>query len=322
MIRKILTIIENSRSFLVVGHGSPDGDAIGSTLALAHALKEMGKEVVAYNQDPLPNNFRFLPGAEMMTGELPAGKRFDAGFVLDAGELKRAGKDVPGACGLLVNVDHHPFSENFGAAYLVDTSASATGIMIYRILKEAGHPISLPVATCIYTAITADTGSFRYSNANPEAFRVAGELVGLGVDPWAVAGVLYESQERQRLELLALALSTLEVSRSGLWASVSVTTDMYERTGSCAELTDGFVNYPRSIRGVEVALFFRQLEADSFKVGFRSKGQIDVGALSRSLGGGGHHNAAGAIVKGSLDEVRRQVGETLDALLAGEARGS
>ncbi len=316
MIRKILELIETHHSFLVTAHGSPDSDAIGSTLALAHVLKELGKEVVAYNQDPLPVNFRFLPGSEMMVSTLPEGRRFDVGFVLDAGELKRAGQAVPLVCDRLVNVDHHPHSEDFGVAYLVDTEASATSIMIYRILQEGKIPVSLSAATCIYTAILGDTGSFRYSNANPEAFAVAGEMVALGVDPWSVAGVLYESQEKERLQLLSLALGTLKISDTGLWASISVTEEMYCATGSSAELTDGFVNYPRSIRGVEVALFFRQTSKDSYKLGFRSKGGIDVGSLARSLGGGGHHNAAGAMITGELDQIRQQVGARLDALLS------
>ncbi|HAD04832.1 MAG TPA: DHH family phosphoesterase, partial [Desulfuromonas sp.] len=156
----------------------------------------------------------------------------------------------------------------------------------------------------------------RYSNADAEAFRVAGEMVALGINPWDVASNLYESQPEKRLRLLALALPTLTVSASGLYASIAVTSAMLQQTGATAEHTDGFVNYPRSIHGVEVGLFFRQVDATSFKVGFRSKGAVDVGALSREFGGGGHHNAAGAMVKGTLDEVRRTFFDRLDQLLA------
>jgi phosphoesterase RecJ-like protein len=164
--------------------------------------------------------------------------------------------------------------------------------------------------------VLSDTGSFRYSNADPEAFRIGAEMVEKGVSPWAIASCLYESQGAERLRLLGRALATLTVSSCGRYASVSVTTPMYAETGTGPEHTDGFVNYPRSIRGVEVALFFRQIGPAAYKIGMRSKGQVDVGALSRHLGGGGHHNAAGAMVEGTFEEVRKTVFERLDQLLA------
>jgi phosphoesterase RecJ-like protein len=307
MLQAILKTINEGQRFLVASHEGPDGDALASTLALTLALRELGKEVVAYNVDGVPAAYAFLPGAATVVSDLTDCAPFDAGFVLDAGELRRAGLHLRELSRVLVNVDHHPYSENFGEIYYVDTEACATGALIYRILAAGGWPVSRDVAICIYTAIIADTGSFRYSNANPEAFRLAAEMVGLGVSPWEVASGLYETQARQRLQLLALALATLTVSPCGRFASVSVTTDMYRSTGASAEHTDGFVNYPRSIRGVDVALFFRQVGPTTFKVGFRSKGEADVGALARELGGGGHHNASGALVEGTLDEVRRLV---------------
>jgi phosphoesterase RecJ-like protein len=316
MVPAILKLIENGRRFLVASHESPDGDALASTLALANALREMGKEVVAYNRDGVPAAFDFLPGAPTMVRSIENEAPFDAGFILDAGELRRAGTHLRDVCRTLVNIDHHPHSEHFGSIHFVDETASATGALIYRILKAAGHDISLPVATCIYTAVLSDTGSFRYSNADPEAFRIGAEMVEKGVSPWGIASGLYESQGVERLRLLARALATLTVSPCGRYASVSVTTDMYAETGTGPEHTDGFVNYPRSIRGVEVALFFRQIGPAAYKIGMRSKGQVDVGALSRHLGGGGHHNAAGAMVEGTFEEVRKTVFERLDQLLA------
>lgn len=307
MIEKLLQLVEGSQTILVAAHTSPDGDALGSTLALALALREMGKDVVAYNQDQVPPEYAFLPGYDTLVREVEESQVFDAGFVLDAGELSRAGSWIRESCHTLVNIDHHPYSEDFGDLYFVDTEACATGVLVYRLLQAAGHPVSPDVATCIYTAILSDTGSFRYSNANPEAFHVAAEMVAAGVDPWSIASGLYESQDEVRLRLLSLALPTLRVSACGLYASIAVTLDMYDATASIDSHTDRFINYPRSIRGVEVAIFFRQLEKGSFKVGFRSKGNIDVGALARAMGGGGHHNAAGATVDGSLEEVQNWV---------------
>lgn len=317
MIRTILEKIEAGQRFLVASHESPDGDAMASTLALTNFLREWGKDVLAYNRDGVPQDYTFLPGAENLVSEIPSGATFDVGFVLDAGELRRAGTHLKEVCRSLVNIDHHPFSEDFGDVYYVDEEASATGAMIYRLVKASGRPLSQEVALCVYTAILADTGSFRYSNANPEAFTTAAAMVARGVNPWDVASSLYESQDEKRLRLLAQALATLTVSSCGRYASVAVTQAMYDQARAGAEHTDGFVNYPRSVRGVEVAIFFRQVSATSFKLGFRSKGRIDVGALSREFGGGGHHNAAGAVVDGTLDEVRATVFSRLDSLLAG-----
>ena len=184
------------------------------------------------------------------------------------------------------------------------------------MLRACDYTISENVALCIYTAILSDTGSFRYSNADPESFAIAGEMVNLGVDPWYVAGGLYESQEVERLQLLGLSLNTLRVSDCGRYAAMTVMQQMLDEIGVGAEFSDSFVNYPRSINGVEVALFFRQLDGESFKLGMRSKGLVDVGALARELGGGGHHNAAGAVVKGTLDEVHEFVFSRLDQLLS------
>jgi phosphoesterase RecJ-like protein len=315
MIQAILKKIEEGRRFLVASHESPDGDALASTLALTNALREMGKEVVAYNADGVPSSFDYLPGSATVVRSLDGLPPFDTGFVLDAGELRRAGSHLKDCCSALVNIDHHPHSEHFGEIHFVDVGASATGALIYRILKEGGFSISPAVALCIYTAILSDTGSFRYSNADPEAFRIAAEMVALGVDPWTVASGLYESQPEMRLRLLALTLATLTVSPCGRYASVTTTLAMMAETGAGPEHTDGFVNYPRSVRGVEVAVFFRQTAPSSCKVGMRSKGRIDVGALARNLGGGGHHNAAGGMVEGTLEEVRTRVFSLLDALL-------
>lgn len=315
MVGAILKAIEEGRRFLVASHEGPDGDAIASTLALSLVLRSLGKEVVSYNRDGVPDVLTFLPGAETICTSLGGDERFDVGFILDAGELRRAGAELANHCDRLVNIDHHPYSEHFTSFHLVDEKASATGILIYRLVKEGRLPLTHDVAFCIYTAILADTGSFRYSNADVEAFRVAGEMVALGVNPWDAAAGLYENQPELRMRLLALALQTMTISTCGRYGSVSVTSEMYASTGASAEHTDGFVNYPRSIHNVEVGLFFRQVGPDKFKVGFRSKGRIDVGAISREFGGGGHHNAAGAQLEGDLDSVRRIVFQRVDQLL-------
>lgn len=308
MIDAIAAEIAAHGSFLVTSHENPDGDAVGSILALGNHLARLGKEVTVYLRDPFPEQYAFLPMADRVVHAIPD-RTFDVCFVLDVGEFRRAGDELVnfGGIGKFINVDHHLLCDRFGAINLIDSDAAATGVLVYRIIKATGLEADYDTALCIYTAVITDTGSFRYSNANQEAFAVAGEMVARGVNAWSVAEKLYESEPQKRLELLALALATLAVSPRGDVASITVTLDMYEKTGANAELTDGFINYPRSIRGVEVAVFFREIKPGLFKVGFRSKGKVNVSALSAEFGGGGHHNAAGCVISGPLEEIREKV---------------
>ncbi len=306
MIQQIVEQIQQHQRFLVVAHENPDGDAIGSTLGLANALREMGKDVVAFNIDAVPEILRFLPSWDQLVNKLEEGAEFDVAFVLDAGDLSRTMLPVKDLCRTLINIDHHPHS-TFGDICYLDTNASATAVMICRILDACDYQMSLEVAQPLYTGILSDTGSFRYSSSNQEAFVVAGQLVGMGIDTWQVASSLYESMAPERMRLLGFVLPTLEISACGHYASVVMTTDMLSKAGADEEHTEGFVNYPRAVRGVEVAMFFRQNGEQTYKISFRSRGSIDVGSVARKLGGGGHHNAAGAQASGSLDDVRTRV---------------
>jgi phosphoesterase RecJ-like protein len=307
-IRNIVEEIRANTSFLLTAHEGPDGDAVGSTLALASLLRKIGKDVTVHFRDPVPELYAFLPGADTVLAHIPD-RDYDIAVVLDVGELKRAGEEF---CGFkridkIINLDHHLSCNNFGTHNLIDVSAAATGVLVHRIANLAGYRIDPETALCLYVSIITDTGSFRYSNANREAFAVAGEMIECGVNAWDVAEKLYENQPQKRLELLARCLPTLELFAGGQAASVTVTLDMYADTGADAELTDGFVNYPRSIRGVEVAIFYRQLDAMKWKIGFRSKGKVNVATFSSAMGGGGHHNAAGCTIEGCFDDVRARV---------------
>jgi phosphoesterase RecJ-like protein len=315
-IQAIIAEISNNSSFLITSHEGPDGDAVGSALGLASFLRKTGKEVCVHLQDPVPDLYAFLPGADSVQSHIPD-RDFDVAFVLDIGELRRAGKEfcVFTRIGKLINLDHHLGCEPFGSHNLIDSTAAATGVLVYRIASALGYQFEFETALCLYVALITDTGSFRYSNANREAFIIAGEMISCGVNAWDVAEQLYENQPRKRLELLAKCLPTLEVVLDGLAASVTVTLDMYATTGADAELTDGFVNYPRSIRGVEVSIFFRQVDERGYKVGFRSKGKVNVADFAAALGGGGHHNAAGCTLDGTLSEVKARVYAIVEAAL-------
>lgn len=308
-IQNIVEAIRQSRTVLVVSHEGPDGDAVGSSLGLAAFLRAAGKQATVHLADPVPELYRFLPGVDQVVATIPD-QDYDLAFVLDVGEFRRAGKQFGSfkRIGRTINLDHHLTCENFGTYNLIDTAAAATGLLVWRVASAYGFIADYDTALCLYVAILTDTGSFRYSNANREAFEVAGLLVEQGgLNAWSVSEKLFESQPRKRLELLSRVLPTLEFVRNGQVASIAVTLDMYAATGTDAELTDGFVNYPRSVAGVEVAILFRQLEERRFKVGFRSKGTVNVALLAQGFGGGGHHNAAGGTVDGTLEEVKQIV---------------
>ncbi len=315
IIQQIIDEINRNQTFLVVAHENPDGDAIGSTLGLALALRDMGKDVVAYNVDGIPAVMQFLPDSDFLLNSLPDDAKFDIAFVLDAGDVKRTALPVKNLCRTMINIDHHPFS-TFGDLCYLDTTACATAILVYRLLIAYQYQPSLAVAKALYLGILSDTGSFRYSSANQESFVVAGELVELGVDPWEVSSNLYESHAPERMLLLGLVLPTLQISSCGRYASVVMTLDTLKQSGASEEHSDGLVNYPRAIRGVEVALFFNQVSENLYKISFRSRGTIDVGTLAHKLGGGGHHNAAGAKISGTLEEVKMTVFPLLDKLLS------
>src|SRR5437588_2815032 len=234
--------LRSARRVLVTMHRGPDGDALGSALALAAALREMGRETVVYNPDELPYNFRFLPGAGEVRREIAADDHFDVTVATDAGARDRLGPHVPPPprCGILVNLDHHLTTEPFGDVNYVDPDAASVGILAYKIIRGLGHPISREAAVCIYASILADTGSFRYSSTDPECFRVAAELLEAGVDPWEMTVRVYEQQPLARMKLLAEVLSTLEVH--GKLATITITRKMLEGAGP-TDLTDGFINY-------------------------------------------------------------------------------
>ncbi len=310
MIPEIVATLHAGRRFLVASHMTPEGDTIGSQLALCLALQDMGKSVVAYNQDPIPRNIRFLPYAENIVSQVDPEATFDAAIVVDSADLSRVGPAFPSIlprCGTLINVDHHKTNTGFGNLRLNDPDASATGEVVYRLLKAIPVTITHEIAVNLYVTILTDTGSFHYTNSTPEAFRIAGEMVSLGVRPWSVAEKIYESNPAARLRLLARVLETLEVTSNGKIASIVVTRAGLEGHGCTADLTDGFINFPRSIEGVEVAVMFREEGPALYKVSFRSRGNIDVAAIAGDFGGGGHRNAAGCVVTGQLAEVKAKV---------------
>jgi len=318
----IVRVIREGKRFMVISHLNPEGDAIGSLLGLALALRAEGKEVVAYLEDDLPDTFGFLPGSRTIVHDLTGVLPFDATFAVDCGQKERLGESFSAfsGCGTLVNVDHHATNDSFGEFNVIDAEASAAGEMVYDLLGEAGIHIDKAIATNLYVAIHTDTGSFRYSSSTSGAFKKTGELVALGADPWEISTNIYENLPYKRFLLLGLVLSTMKLVEldNVKVATLLVTDAMMKETGTSSEVSDGFVNYARSVEGVEVGMLFREsgTNGDSYKISFRSKGRVDVAAIAARFKGGGHKNAAGCNVEGALVDIQERVMEALKEQIA------
>ena len=305
--QKIAAALADCRTVLLSVHRSPDGDALGSQLALMMALEKTGKKVTAHNLDPVPDIYTFLPwSGRIGHGPTVAGS-YDAFVVLD-GEPDRTGLfNGSWPARTLINIDHHITNPRQWPLTWLDAEATATGEMVHRLVEALQVPIDRDMALCLYTSIFTDTGSFRYSNTTPESMRIAAGLIDAGADPWLVTEHVYESFAFRRIKLLGHVLSGIERSPDGRIAWVAVTDELYRLTGTKAEDTDNFVNFVRSVKGVEVAVLFRQTGPEQYKVSLRSKGRVDLSGLAARLGGGGHKNAAGGVVDGAFPAVRDRV---------------
>ncbi len=319
-IEDILLEIKKRETFLITTHMNPEGDAIGSSLALALALSSIGKKVAVYTLDSVPKTLRFLPFSEKVRQVRRVDERFDAVITVDCGDLERVGflnKDnIPGD--ILINIDHHVTNEGFGTLNLVE-EAVASAEIVYQLIKRLGIPVTAEIATCIYTAIMTETGSFRYSNTNLQAFKISKEMVGFGADPWIIAEHVYNRNSMGRIRLLGMILSGLELTGDGKIAWITVKEKMYQETGTTKEDVEDLINFPRSIEGVEVAVLFRESNHD-WKVSLRSNGKVDVSSLALEFGGGGHCMAAGFMIKESTleDAQKRVIGrvaEEIDSII-------
>ncbi len=311
----VIRALGEAEKFLVTSHFNPDGDAIASVLAMRMILLAMGKQVVAYNKDPVPRIYSFLPGTQAFVTS-PGDGPYDATLVLDCGELERCGPLPPApALGRLICIDHHLTTSPLGEAFYIDPGASSIGEMIDRLLPLLPVELDADLASCIYCSILTDTGSFRYSNTTPAALRTVARMVEAGVEPWEMSNRIYESQPQERIHLLSEVLQTLWLDPQGRYGSVLVTREMLESHGASMDMIDGFINYPRSIEGVQVAIQFRESDQGQYKVSFRSRGRVNVAEIAAGFGGGGHHNAAGCTLSGTADEVSARIyGAVEDAL--------
>src|SRR3954469_9862866 len=307
-------------------HMNADGDGCGSEAALARVLAALGIESRIVNPTPWPAMFDFLCGdvvRDMSSKGAAALRGIDALVVLDISDVKRLGQLADSVRALTVPklvIDHHLASdEPAGTITLSDTTACATGELVFDLAVTLGVEITEPIARALYTALLTDTGGFRFSNTSPRCHAIAGRLLAAGIDPEDMYRRIYASVSLARLQLLRDALETLRVDeRSGV-AWISVPAGALEQYGLQSEDLDGIVEHPRSITGTRLALFFRDLGHGKVKVSFRSTGDVDVNRFARQFGGGGHAKAAGALVPGRLDEVRARLVQLAQEYVEGQA---
>ncbi len=301
---------------LITTHKNPDGDAIGSSLGWYHFLKKLGKEVKIFYRDRIPYFFDFLPGVNEVESGPEIKGEFDWVIITDVSDPKRTGfENIPAKKSLVI--DHHITAEPFTDYYIVEPDISSTCELSYGIMKIAEPElIDTPIATSLYTGIVTDTGSFNYSNTSPRTLKIASELLERGVEPYRVYSSLFERNRINKFKLLELVLKTLDFALNGKVAHITLYRKFLEETGAYPEESEGFISYPRSINGVEVAVFFKEVEGEGkWKVSLRSKGKVNVAKIAKKLGGGGHRMAAGYETEGDLKEIKSKLFKEIELAL-------
>jgi phosphoesterase RecJ-like protein len=297
MVKDVLEHIERRSRFVLTSHARPDGDAIGSALACCEVLRSLGKQADVVLHDPVPRIYQQLPFADRVVQADRVNGNYEAAIILECDSIQRTRLE-----GLenrfLISIDHHVSGRPFAHVNWIDPHATATAELVYRLAREARVNISPEIATCLYTALMTDTGSFMFRGTNEHTFALARELVLAGADPAQCARNIYFAHSTAKMRLLGSALSNLH--REGPLAWIWVTHEQMERSQGKEEDCEGIVNYALSIGDVEVAVFFREMPDGRYRVSLRSKGALNVAAIAEGLGGGGHECASGCSMDGPL----------------------
>lgn len=320
--RQAAVKLKESYRVLLTCHRNPDGDAIGSELAIAELAGKIGVEAVIVNRDETPANLKMLPGADrtLVADNLPEDfpEKYDLAVTVECPQLERTGFEgltrVP-----ILNIDHHPDNPAYGVVNYLDAGSPAVGEMVWRLYAEIGVLPSADAATNMFTALSTDTGDFRYSNATGLAFRAAAEMVDAGADPPRVANWIHNNRSQPSVRLLGESLRTLRIICGGRLALITADQEAFKNAEAGPEDTEETVNIPRSIAGVEAVAYFKQWEPGTTRISLRSRGSVDVRAIAASFGGGGHTNAAGCTISGELAEVEEMVASAMIAALGGES---
>lgn len=315
-VQHIVDAIRTRRRFVISSHSRPDGDSIGSQLAMAYALRALGKDVELINADPAPGPLMQFPGVSEIRIAPRVDGEFDAAIIMECGDLARTGVE-----GLdqffVINIDHHPGNTGYGQLQWFDPSAAACSEMVFDLVRALGAPFTVEIATHIYVAIHTDTGSFHYSNITPRTFAICGEMLDAGVDPLDVARKIYDSNSMGRLKLFGTVLGTMQIDQTGRVAIIYLDHEMARAAGGTYEDTEGVINLPLTVKEIQAVVFFKQIEGDVYRVSMRSKGDIDIGAVCKEFNGGGHKNAAGCTVTGAIDTLQKMFIDKIELAIDG-----
>lgn len=307
---EIGAVLRSQERFAILSHVRPDGDALGSQLGLGLSLSKMGKTVMVRNEDGLLEKYSFLPGGEFLQTPLSEPQDFDVAIVLDTATQSRIGTamELVRSAKTWINIDHHPSNPRYGDLVYIDSTAPATGQILFELITSQNLPMDAAIAENLFVAISTDTGSFQYPNTTARTFEIGAELLRCGVNVGRVSQLLYENYPRRRAELLRELLGTMRFEGRGRVASFSLSLQTAQRLGAKPEDNEGLIDHLRAIQGVIVAVFFEELPEGKVRVSMRSKSDAaDVCAICEKFGGGGHKLAAGARVRGTLAEVEEKV---------------
>jgi phosphoesterase RecJ-like protein len=318
-LRRIRDEILARHRFLITSHLRPDGDSIGSQVALAYALRALGKDVRLVNCDPAQPGILPFPGVSDIEIASQVEGDFDAVVVLECGELSRTG-----ISGLerffVINIDHHPGNALYGAVNWFEAGAAACGEMVFDVIRSLDVPLTKEMAMHIYVAILTDTGSFHYSGLSPRTFDICRQTLEAGADPVWIARTVYDSNNIGRLRLSSAVLSTIELDPSGRLASIRLDREMARATGGSYDDLEGLINEPLTVKAIQAVAFFKEWEPGVYRVSFRSKGDVDVRSVAQQFGGGGHKNASGCTITGDLAAVHDTVIPLVQAAIARAAQ--
>lgn len=295
--------ILKSKNVYIASHVQPDGDSLGSSIALGLALKKVKEEVYLLKVDETPRDFLFLPGVNMIS-DLKGNENIDLLIAVDTSDANRLGvnEQLINRSQTVINIDHHISNTNFGHINIVDGRASATGELIYKIINEMNIKIDKDIATNIYTALSTDTGSFMYDNTSSQTHRIAAELIDKGADTKNININIYQNKSLEKTNLLINTLSNLDMYFQNQVAIVKVTKDILTTTGTTMEDTEGIISFIRDIDSVEIAILLKEIEDEEIKVSMRSKRFADVSKICSAFNGGGHKKAAGCTIYKSIAE--------------------
>jgi len=309
-IAQIVDAIRSRQRFVLSSHARPDGDSIGSQLAMAYALRDMGKHVELVNSDAAPPQLMGFPGVPDIRIAPAVDGSFDASIIMECSDLARTG--VTGLDrAFVINIDHHPGNKAYGQINWFNASAAACAEMVFDLIVALGVRLTPEIATHIYLAILTDTGSFHYSSISPKTFDICRQLLEAGVDPVRVSRQVFDSNSMGRLKLLASVLGGMTFDPSNRIGILFLDHAMARAAGGTYDDTEGLINQPLTVKEVQAVVFFKQSEGDDYRVSMRSKGDVDIGAVAKEFGGGGHKNAAGCSVSGPIEALKTMFSEKI-----------